>query len=81
MISRSVRPRVSSRRPATSRTKFAIFVPAAPPSAPTDWCRLRPVARAMSCSCSTERAPMPRAGKFTTRRKLVSSSGFSIRRR
>ena len=27
------------------------------------------------------RAPMPRAGKLTTRRKLVSSFGFSIRRR
>jgi hypothetical protein len=34
-----------------------------------------------SCSCSMLRAPMPRGGKFTTRRKLVSSFGFSSRRR
>ena len=41
----------------------------------------QPALRAASCNTSTLRAPMPRAGKFTTRRKLVSSLGFSRRRR
>ena len=90
MMSRKVMPRVFSRMPSTSATKACRFAPALPPSAPTLRYRLRAPgspgpapcpARAASCSCSIERAPMPRVGKFTTRRKLVSSFGFSISRR
>ncbi len=41
----------------------------------------QPYRRAASASCSIERAPMPRVGKFTTRTNAVSSFGLSIRRR
>jgi hypothetical protein len=34
-----------------------------------------------SCSCSIERVPMPRGGKFTTRVKARSSSGLAASRR
>ena len=81
MISRSVRPCVAARMDSTSCTKPASFLAAAPSSAVTLCARLRPLARAASCSISTVRPPMPRAGKFTTRRKLVSSSPFSSSRR
>ncbi len=81
MMSRSVRPRVSSRRVSIKAKKPPTLVPALPLKPPTLCARLRPLVRAISCSCSIVRAPMPRAGKLTTRRKLVSSFGFSIRRR
>ena len=41
----------------------------------------RPLALAASCRFSSVLAPMPRVGKLTTRRKLVSSFGFSSSRR
>ena len=44
-------------------------------------CNEHPAVRAASCSCSMLRAPMPRGGKFTTRKKLVSSLAFSSRRK
>ena len=81
MISRSVRPRVGSRIESIRATKAPRLPPPLPGTAPTLCQRLRPLALAASCSCSIVREPMPRAGKLTTRRKLVSSFGFSIRRR
>ena len=81
MISRSVRPRVASRIASIRAVNAARFAPPLPATEPTLCQRLSPLARAASCSCSIVRAPMPRAGKLTTRRKLVSSFGFSIRRR
>ncbi len=45
-------------------------------------CMRLPMPRsAASCSCSTDREPMPRGGKFTTRENAVSSSGLPARRR
>ena len=63
MISRSVMPRVVSRIASTSATKACRLAPPLPASAPTLCARLRPLARAASCSCSRVRAPMPRVGK------------------
>jgi hypothetical protein len=81
MISRSVWPNVAARIASTRWVNAARLAPPLPPTAPTLCQRLRPLARAASCSCSIVRAPMPRAGKLTTRRKLVSSFAFSISRR
>ena len=79
----SVRVRVRDSRPrvSISRVNADSLAAGAPDSAPTAWNRLTPARRAASCSASTDRAPMPRAGKLTTRRKAPSSSGFSMRRR
>ena len=68
MISRSVEPRVASRIASTSALKPRRLAPALPVSAPALWYRLRALTRAASCNCSMLRAPMPRAGKLTTRR-------------
>ena len=40
-----------------------------------------PFCFAASCTCSIERAPMPRGGKLATRRKELSSDGVAMRRR
>ena len=64
-----------------SRAKPPSFWPAAPAIEPMAVNRLEPRTRAVSWSCSSERAPMPRAGKLTTRSSAPSSSGFSISRR
>jgi hypothetical protein len=80
MISRSVRPSVASRMPSTRpRRPCSRRPPCRPPrprSAPGcgRW-------RGRVLQLLDVRAPMPRVGKFTTRRKLVSSLGFSSRRR
>ena len=82
MMWRSVMPRVASRMPSISCDEgVRDWLPPLPATAATLWLRLRPLARAASCSSSMVRVPMPRVGKFTTRRKLVSSFGFSISRR
>ena len=81
MISRSVWPRVASRSESISAMKAA-QVAAALAGDRAD--ALVQAACAGPCRVlqgSSVRAPMPRAGKFTTRRKLVSSFGFSSSRR
>ncbi len=80
-MSLRVLPSLRSRITSTLATKPAMAVPARPVTALTASCSEQPAARATSWSCSTLRAPMPRGGKLSTRRKLVSSRGFSIRRR
>ena len=72
---------VCSRITSTLATKALMDAPARPLTALTASCRAQPLLRATSCSCSMLRAPMPRGGKLTTRMKLVSSRGFSSRRR
>ena len=61
--------------------KLRALLPGVPVMALTASCNEQPWLRARSCSCSILRAPIPRAGKFTTRIKLVSSLGFSSRRK
>ena len=58
-----------------------MFMPALPVTALTASCKEQPDERATSWSCSKLRAPMPRGGKLTTRKKLVSSCGFSNKRK
>ena len=74
-------PLVCSRSTSSLATKAPRFAPAFPGTALTASLSEQPDERAMSCSCSMLRAPMPRGGKFTTRMKLVSSFGFSSKRR
>jgi putative heme-binding domain-containing protein len=54
---------------------------ALPATALTASCNEQPALWAASCNCSVLRAPMPRGGKLTTRMKLVSSRGFSNKRK
>ena len=61
--------------------KAANLAAVLPFSKPTAACNEIPPGLAASCNSSMVRAPMPRGGKFTTRKKLVSSLGFSKSRR
>ena len=81
MISRKVSPCVCSRMTSILATNAPKLAPALPGTALTASCKAQPMPRAASCNCSRLRAPMPRGGKFTTRMKLVSSRGFSSKRK
>ena len=81
MLSDSGRRALFWRISSMSLTNCKSRVPPAPLVIGTARYRLIPCVRAVSCRLSSVRAPMPRAGKFTTRRKAPSSSGFSISRR